>query len=283
MPDGYLKLPDDWVRVMVSVPAPVDEVWEAVTDPRRVAQWFGHLSAPMTTGASTRVDFGDGDFFDIEVDHVEPRDRLLFRWSFLGVGPECQVGWTLTGGAEATTLTVDDSCPGRPGSEVSQLKAGWLDFVGRLARYLETGKPSRYDWRQEIDGSVVLPNGSWHPLREETVVDWLPIATNGAGPGWFFVIDEEGPRRFTLRDWQLDREQALTFAVEIPGARTVTACQVRTEPGERGRTLSVSHQGWHRLGLSDLQERTLRHRFAATWTAALALAEECARTRQELP
>lgn len=283
MPDGYLSLPDDWVRVMVSVPAPVSEVWEAISDPRQVAQWFGTLDAPMAAGTANRVDFGDGDFFDLDVDHVEPAARLLFRWRFLGLGPECRVGWTLTGGAGATMLTVDDSCPGRPDSEVAQLKAGWLDFVTRLARYLETGRPSRYDWRQEIDGTVVLPHGSWHPLREETVVDWLPIATDGASPGWFFVVDEEGPRRFALHGWRLDRDRCLDFAVEIPGARTVTVCQVRTEPAGRGLTLSVSHQGWHRLGLSDLRERTLRHRFAATWRAALGLAEECAGARQELP
>ncbi|MFI2710743.1 SRPBCC domain-containing protein [Micromonospora sp. NPDC018662] len=282
MTDDYLKLPDDWVRVMVSVPASDHEVWDAVTDPRRVAQWFGNLRTPMTPGVPNRVDFGDGDFFDVDVDHVEPGERLLFRWRFLGVGPECRVTWTLTGGAEATTLTVDDSCPGRPGAEVAQLKAGWLDFVGRLARYLETGRPARYDWRQEIDGSVVLPDGPWHPLRDETVVDWLPIAVDATGPGWFFVVDQEGPRRFTLRDWDLDRDRTLAFAVEIPGARTATHCQVRVEPAARGGTLAVSHQGWHRLGLSDLQQRTLRHRFAATWTAALGLAEECARTRQEL-
>lgn len=281
MPDDNIRLPDDWVRVMISLPAPADEVWEAITDPDRVAQWFGTLAAPLAVGVDNRVDFGDGDFFDLTVDHIEPGVRVLFRWRFLGVGPECHICWSLTAGADTTTLTVDDSCPGRPASEVAQLKAGWLDFVGRLAAYVETGRTSRYEWRHEIDGSVVLPRSTWHPLREETVVDWLPIASDGFRPRWFFVVDDEGPRRFSLRDWKLDRERMLTFAVEIPGARSVTVCQVHTEEADRGVTLAVAHEGWDQLDLSDFQKRTLRHRFAATWTTALALAEECARDRQE--
>jgi uncharacterized protein YndB with AHSA1/START domain len=283
MADNVIRLPDDWARVMMSAPVARDEMWRAVTDPALVGQWFGTLRAPMTAGEDNRVEFGDGDFFDVEVDRIEPGRRLTFRWTFLGVGPECRVSWQVDGDEKASTLTVDDSCTGRPPSETAQLKAGWLDFVNRLATYLETGRPTRYEWRQEIDGSVLLPAGDWRPLRPETVADWLPIATNGGGPGWFFVVDEEGPRRFELHDWQLEPDRSLNFTVAMPQGDVPTVCALRSEPGEQGLTLSVAHLGWDRLHLSDLQKRMLRHRFAATWRAALAQAEECARTRQELP
>jgi uncharacterized protein YndB with AHSA1/START domain len=283
MSDNVIPLPGDWVRVMISTSAGRADMWQAVTETARLSRWFGTLRTPMVAGADNRVEFGDGDFFDIEVDRVEPGRRLAFRWSFLGVGPECLVSWQIDGDDQGSTLTVDDSCPGRPASETTQLKAGWLDFAGRLAEYLRTGRSTRYEWRPEIDGSVALPAGGWHPLRPETVADWLPVATDSTGPRWFFVVDEEGPRRFSLRDWQLDPGRFLTFAIEIPKGHSPTVCELRVQPAEHGRTLSIAHLGWDRLHLSDLQKRMLRHRFAATWQAALAQAEECARTRQELP
>ena len=274
--------PDDRVRVIVNVPVGRDEMWRSITAPARVDSWFGTLQRPMRAGTETRVDFGDGDFFDIAVDEVEPGSRLAFRWRFLGVGPECRIVWQVSGDRSASTLTVDDDCPDRPAAERAQLRAGWLDFVDRLSGHLMTGRPTRYEWRPEIDGSVVLPTGDWHPLRPENLADWLPIATDGTGSGWFFIVDSEGPRRFAVHDWRLEPDRALSFAVEIPSARATTAARARAERTARGTTLSVEHHGWHRLGLSDLQSRMLRHRFAATWAAALSAAEERAHSRQEL-
>lgn len=280
MQDGYLTLPSDWVRVATTVPRPRPTVWRAVTEADRLAMWLGRLDPPMLPGATGRLDFGDGDFFDVEVDHVHEPDRLTFRWRFLGVGPESRITWTIGGDQDTSTFTVDDSCPGRPPSEVAQLKAGWLDFVERLTAYLMTGAQSRYRWRSVIDGGTHLPPSRWRPLSESTVFDWLPISTDGGRQGWFFVVDNDGPRRFAITDWTLVPERVLTFAVAVPRARSRTTCEVRLVSSDRGTHLSVCHDGWSRLGLSDLQARGLRHRFAATWAAALALAEHNASAGQ---
>jgi uncharacterized protein YndB with AHSA1/START domain len=284
MPTNDLRLPDDWVRVASTIPVPLSEVWNAITQPDRVGQWLGDLDAPMLPGTAVRIDFGDGDFFDVGVNDQQPEAGLAFRWRFLGVGPESAVRWQLATADGRTTITVDDSCPGRPPSEVAQLKAGWRDFLGRLDSYLMTGESARYQWREVIDGGADLPAGPWLPLRQASVTDWMPIAAEGSQIRWFFIVDNDGPRRFHIRDWELVADESVRFQVAVPQARATTSCEVRASHTDGGLRLAVTHDGWARLGLGDVQARNLRHRFAAAWTAALRLAEEHAHraTKQDL-
>lgn len=278
MPTDYVPT-DSWsVTVSTAVPVPLPIAWRAITLPDQVSQWFGDLNTPMVPGAAVHIDFGDGDFFDAHVDEVRTEKMVRFRWRFLGVGPESEIRWELDRGAEDagdTTVTVQDSCPGRPPSEAAQLDAGWRDFLGRLGSYLATGKSARYAWREVIDGGTNLPAGAWLPLGDSTVTDWLPIASAGAQPRWFFVEDDDGPRRFAIRDWDLVVGRSLRFAVAIPRAGT-THCLVQATRTDAGIQLTVRHDGWRQLALGDMQARNLRHRFAAAWTAALKVAEDCA-------
>jgi uncharacterized protein YndB with AHSA1/START domain len=275
MPTDYVPTDSGLVTVSTAAPVPLPSVWRAITVPDQVRQWFGDLSAPMVPGAAVRIDFGDGDFFDAYVDEVRTQDMVRFRWRFLGVGPEAEVRWELGGGAGDTTVTVHDSCPGRPPSEVAQLNAGWRDFLDRLGSYLATGESARYAWREVIDGGASLPAGTWLPLSDSTVADWLPIASEGAQPRWFFIVDDDGPRRFAISDWDLLAGRSLRFSVAIPEAGT-TYCEVQATRAGADIQLTVRHDGWRQLALSDMQKRSLRHRFAAAWTAALKDAGDCA-------
>jgi uncharacterized protein YndB with AHSA1/START domain len=226
----YLRFPNDWVRVASTLPLPPAAVWSAITEPDRIARWLGDLAAPMRAGTAVRLDFGDGDFFDIAVDEVRRGEMVAFRWRFLGVGPESEVRWWLGTPGDGTTLTVDDRCPGRPASEAAQLRAGWLDFLDRLATYLLTGESARYRWRDVIDGGVDLPAGQWLPLRNATVTDWMPVAAESTQPRWFFIVDNDGPRRFSIRDWHLIADESVRFGVAVPRARTATRCDVQAIP-----------------------------------------------------
>jgi uncharacterized protein YndB with AHSA1/START domain len=275
MPTDYVPTGGDLVIVSTSVPVPSPTAWRAITLPDQVSQWFGDLTAPMVPGASLRVDFGDGDFFDAQADAVRAEEMVSFRWRFLGVGPESEVQWELNPGTTDTTVTVRDSCPGRPPSEASQLDAGWRDFLDRLGAYLATGESARYAWREVIDGGTNLPVGTWLPLTESTVADWLPIALATAHPRWFFIVDNDGPRRFAIGDWDLVPGRSLRFSVAIPKAGTTHAEVHATVAGTGAGTeiqLTVRHDGWKELALGDMQARNLRHRFAAAWTAALKVA-----------
>lgn len=261
----------------VDLDAPPEAVWAAVTEPEQVARWFGTLSAPLRTGLDNRLDFGDGDFFTLRPARIEPPVSLSYEWRFLGIEEPALIEWTLTpragGGTRVTVrhLEADGSATTRP-----ELLDGWRDFLSRLARYLGSGNSSRYLLRDSIDGSVTLPAGSFRPLREPELFGWLPVAIDGFVPRWFFIIDDEGPRRFAIGDWRLTPDVGLSCRIEIPGADRPTACSVSARGGASGLRLDFVHEGWTRLGLPDRSSTLLRRRFAATWIASLRSARDLA-------
>lgn len=253
------------VRVGIRVRAPAGDAWCALADPARLALWFGDLDGPW--GGAERIEFGDGDFFELTTTEVADHASIAFAWRFLGVGPASVVRWTISALPDGTEIEVTDTDAQRSAAAADELAAGWTDFFDRLARHLETGERTRYEWRADIDGGIELP-GSFAPLRPDVLRRWLPVATDGFAPRWFFVVDEDGPRRFRVDDWRT-RDGELTFSVEIPGAVKDTACRVSFERcGPRSR-LEFAHTGWRALGLPDRESRTLRARFAATWTECL--------------
>lgn len=267
---------DGTVRVRVRVKRSPEVAWLALTDPARVGMWFGQMGSPWLVGRASRIEFGDGDFFAVTATEVVEGRRVDFEWSFLGIGPVDQIRWSVSAlSAQITEIMVEDYGPIRTPAEVEQMVAGWTDFFLRLQRYLSSGKATRYDWREDIDGSAELPATDFRPLEQETLYRWMPIATDGFGPRWFFIVDDEGPRRFRVEDFAV-RDDELTFAVQIPEATRLTHCRVGVEDVGSARKLLFSHTGWRALGLSDSRSRVLRKRFADTWVASLKQARELA-------
>ncbi|MEV4433837.1 SRPBCC domain-containing protein [Streptomyces sp. NPDC049585] len=264
------------VRLAVRLAAPPEHVWPALTEPDRVAEWFGDLAAPLRPGEDNRLDFEDGDFFTLRPTLLVPARQLAYEWRFLGIGKQQRIAWTLDEDGTGTLLTVTDHDTTRTPAEAGQLLEGWRDFLTRLATHLHTGTGARYALRDDIDGAVDLPPGPYRPLTYPALLDWLPVAEDGFRPAWFFVVDDEGPRRFPLRDWELRDGQRLEFAVEIPGARAHPGAHVTLAPlaDGTGHRLAFAHRGWTRLGLPDGRAQELRRRFTATWIASLAAARE---------
>ncbi|MFI7303826.1 SRPBCC domain-containing protein [Micromonospora aurantiaca] len=263
------------VRTAITVPVGVDDLWAALTDPVRLAAWFGTTRGDWHVRTPWRIDFGDGDFFVVTPVRVTD-DRLIeFTWSFLGVGPEQHVTWRAEPTSGGARLTVEDADPVRPPAEIEQMRAGWTDFLQRLDGYLRTGRSTRYDWRSDIDGSVDLPPG-WDAFEPSLLYRWLPVASDGFRPAWFFVVDADGPRRFPLDDWSV-REGTVTFTVQVTERGAGTTAELALHRLADRQRLEFSHQGWRHLGLPDNRAHALRRRFAAAWTAAADCARELAR------
>lgn len=97
------------VRREVVLAAPPDEVWEALTEPERLAEWFASDVEREPDGA-TRFGWADGESRRAVYEQVEEPRLLAFRWSD-EEGPETRVELTLVEVPEGTRLTVVESGP----------------------------------------------------------------------------------------------------------------------------------------------------------------------------
>jgi predicted ester cyclase/uncharacterized protein YndB with AHSA1/START domain len=157
-------------------------VWEALTEKTTVCRGFGTLSGKLRQGSDAHLDFGDGDFFTLEVLQIEAPYLLQYAWRFLGIGPLDTITWHIVPQDIGCRVTVTDSEPGRSREAATELKKGWLDFTRRLSRFLATGKSTRYDWRREFEGSIELAgkmedvyNTLFSPQMQAR---WLPLGVS---------------------------------------------------------------------------------------------------------
>ncbi|HET7045967.1 MAG TPA: SRPBCC domain-containing protein [Gaiellaceae bacterium] len=101
------------------LPAPPEEVWEALTDPERLMEWFAN--DVEWDGDELVYRWGDGEERRARIDEAEEPRRLGFRWSG-GDGAETSVTFELEEASEGTLLTVTE------GSD-----AGWATALGLQA------------------------------------------------------------------------------------------------------------------------------------------------------
>lgn len=110
----------------VLLPAPAEEVWEALTDPAQLAAWFGgDLEIDPRPGGRTRYRGDDGEVRIGSVREADPGRRLAFDWWVPHEGPDgaSRVEFDLEEVEEGTHLTVIESRPTVVESQVGRLEA----------------------------------------------------------------------------------------------------------------------------------------------------------------
>jgi uncharacterized protein YndB with AHSA1/START domain len=112
---------EDQVTRHVRIEATPEAVWEALTDPRELAAWFGAAGTiDPRVGGAVRFRWPDGSERRGLVIELDPPRRLAFRWRGLrtsGAGPSAVevrvVTFTLepdrAGGRKGTRVTVTES------------------------------------------------------------------------------------------------------------------------------------------------------------------------------
>jgi uncharacterized protein YndB with AHSA1/START domain len=89
------------------LPVPPDEVWDALTDPEQLEEWFANdVELDPRPGGNGVFRWDDGDERRATVLVVEPRQRLVLDWD-----DEGEVEFTLEEVEEGTRLLVRESTP----------------------------------------------------------------------------------------------------------------------------------------------------------------------------
>jgi uncharacterized protein YndB with AHSA1/START domain len=91
----------------IVLPATREDVWEALTEPERLEDWFANdVELDLRPGGGATFRWSNGEERQATVIEVEPERRLAFAWEDDG-----EVEFTLEDDADGTRLTVVESSP----------------------------------------------------------------------------------------------------------------------------------------------------------------------------
>jgi uncharacterized protein YndB with AHSA1/START domain len=127
------------VRFERELAAPPAEVWDALTDPERLARWLAPGSIDSHTAGAVRLDFGEGGLVTGRVLRSEPPSLLEFEWRFAGE-TESVVRFELAPAGEGTRLVLDHRALAQ--EHAAGYSAGWDAYLASLADQLEGGSGS---------------------------------------------------------------------------------------------------------------------------------------------
>ena len=119
----------------------LEEVWAALTEPGKLAQWLAPGTIELRLGGAARLEFGEsGGLIDSKVTAFEPQILLEYSWSTPGE-PLRPVRWTLEPIGPLTRLTLRLRIPAP--EDAARATAGWAAHLEMLQTAL-VGVAPRY-------------------------------------------------------------------------------------------------------------------------------------------
>jgi uncharacterized protein YndB with AHSA1/START domain len=112
----------------------VEDLWTALTDPRRLARWIAEVEGDLRLGSEFRARFTSGWEGTGRVEACEPPRRLLVLTSEAGAPDEHVIEATLTADGDQTILVIEER--GVPIEHLAGYGAGWQVHVEDLAAHL---------------------------------------------------------------------------------------------------------------------------------------------------
>ena len=233
------------------IPAPVDKVWDYLTKPELLAQWFADTPY-FGPDAPVYMETGDGDFFSGRVVEWNPGIILGLRWTFDGCGPEYEVRFSLLRRKQGTELTVQDR-GAITVEEAECLRVGWSEFLMRLEKSLLKNVNTRFNWRKALNLTIRVA---------ETKQELLTAALND--PGWY-----QAALAGVRAQIHEPRGNEITATITHDAWGDVeTRARVRLKNIRGVDYAYVAHEGWLELPAKLAQAE--RRRFVGIWINALS-------------
>ncbi|MFL6049434.1 MAG: SRPBCC domain-containing protein [Gaiellales bacterium] len=149
------------VRIEDRYDTDIDDLWSAITDPVRLARWFGEVDGELSQRGEFRVRIADAGERTGQVEACERPERLVVTTRETdesyrrGQGvPPFDAVWdiTLTADGDRTILVIE--VRGIPLDKIAFYGAGWQIHAENLAAYLAGQEPGDIEARW---GELVPP------------------------------------------------------------------------------------------------------------------------------
>ena len=133
------------VEKTLSLRAPVEVVWRAISDPKELSRWFGQRAElELRPGAEGAFIWDDHGSFACRVDEVDPPHRLVWSWVHepdvpFSAAPATRVEWTLTEGEDGGTILHLRESGFLTDHHQGQNDDGWDEELAELAVLVGSG------------------------------------------------------------------------------------------------------------------------------------------------
>ena len=142
---------EDRIERELVLPVAIERVWEALTDPAEVSEWFDiHTEIDLRPGGAASFGWEKDGRFRAVVEEVDPPRRFAYRWCLdretpVGEGPTTRVEFTLEEASEGTRLRLVESGfaslpEGVRDRHLADNVSGWDESLGDLARHLAAAR-----------------------------------------------------------------------------------------------------------------------------------------------
>jgi uncharacterized protein YndB with AHSA1/START domain len=156
------------VRMEDRLDAQVDDVWSAVTDPRRLAGWLGEVEGDLRPGGEFRAHFfASGWEGTGRIEVCEPPRRLLVVTRQPNASEEQVIEVELTADGDQTVLVWEEG--GMPADLVAAYGAGIQVHIEDLVAYLAGGGRCDADARFEELFPAYQELSAGSPARSEAL------------------------------------------------------------------------------------------------------------------
>ncbi len=131
------------IRKEITIKAPVEKVWQHLTDPKKIATWFLPTDFEACVGKDFTLRCEEQGTIYCVVREVIPCERLVYSFKAAGAKPETLVAFALSQLGQHTKLILTHSgWEGLPPHETDifeKYEQGWGDrFLKRLTQLVET-------------------------------------------------------------------------------------------------------------------------------------------------
>jgi uncharacterized protein YndB with AHSA1/START domain len=127
------------VRVEERYATDIDDLWSALTDPDRLARWYGQVDGELGLGGEFRMSVDASGWEGTgRVEACEPPRRLMVTTKELSESFRKTVEATLTSEDDHTVLVIE--VRGMPLDKIAFFGAGWQIHTEDLAAYLAGGE-----------------------------------------------------------------------------------------------------------------------------------------------
>jgi uncharacterized protein YndB with AHSA1/START domain len=139
------------VRRTISIGAPIEKVWTAVTDPEHISKWFGRVvldgAGPGAAGSITFTDYGS---VPLRIEAADAPRMVSYRWGNDDAAGELAdtideehstvFTFTLESVRDGTQLTVVETgfeFTSDPSANMASHSEGWVSELDKLVALLE--------------------------------------------------------------------------------------------------------------------------------------------------